>query len=52
MAGRRNPETVNGLEIVKCKEGQVAPLSSDEMNTLKHRSVDLDDKIRAMLGRR
>lgn len=31
MAGRRNPEFVQGLEIVKCKEGKLSRLSEGEI---------------------
>ena len=34
-AGRRNPEVVNGLEIVKYSDGQLSQLSGDEIKALK-----------------
>jgi hypothetical protein len=49
MAGRRNPENVNGLEIVKCKNGELSQLAEGEIRAFRHRSVELDDKIRGLL---
>jgi len=52
MAGKRNPEFVQGLEILKCKDGILYRLSKEEIETLRRRSADLDSKIRSTLFER